>query len=66
MDDRQRLNELLERGKPKGCTRRRLKPYIDDCGCAWCEELDRLTMQVLSDRHNQTTDGTYGTCKGGG
>ena len=40
----ERYRAMLDRYTPEGCTRRRMKPYIDSCECDWCRELDDLLM----------------------
>jgi len=40
---KQRYDELIK-SQPKDCTRRRVKPFIDGCGCDWCERFSELLM----------------------
>ena len=40
-----RYDVLMDQGQPEHCTRRRLKPFIDDCRCEWCEQVDELMME---------------------
>ena len=41
----------MEQGQPEHCTRHRMKPYMSECECEWCKELDALLME-RPDCHN--------------
>ena len=48
-----RYDELIQ-SQPGDCTRRRAKPYMDSCGCDWCDAFDEHMMTYA-----ESTTGTH-------